>query len=218
MSKVLEPASLAIRIQVWISFLIRLSFVAAGVFAFFRGEWEIILVTVAGILCLSFPSLLKRNYKIVLPTEFEFAITVFIYAAILLGEVHGFYDKFLWWDIVLHTGSGIALGFIGFLILYTLYDQKRLHASAFMISLLSFAFATGGGAVWEIFEFAMDNFFGTNMQKSADDTMWDLIVNALGALLASGIGFLYIKRRKTERGFFHYLVRRFLEHNRRLRS
>jgi hypothetical protein len=64
------------------------------------------------------------------------------------------------------------------------------------VALFSFAFAMAIGGLWEIFEFSMDNFLGLNMQKTGlVDTMWDLIVDALGALFISVSGFLYMIRR-----------------------
>ena len=64
----------------------------------------------------------------------------------------------------------------------------RLHA------LLGFALAIG--AMWEVFEFAMDQSFGTNMQKSGlDDTMGDLIVDMGGALIGAGSGYAYLRGR-----------------------
>lgn len=51
------------------------------------------------------------------------------------------------------------------------------------------------GAIWEVFEFLMDVSFGMNMQKSGlDDTMANLIINALGALVASLTGYVYLVR------------------------
>jgi len=45
------------------------------------------------------------------------------------------------------------------------------------------------GALWEVFEFGMDQIFGMNMQKSGlVDTMGDLIVDAIGAGLAAMSG------------------------------
>jgi len=64
------------------------------------------------------PRLFERGYKIYLPVEFEIIIIVFLYATLFLGEVHGYYDKFWWWDLVLHTSSALAFGFM---ILYVLY-------------------------------------------------------------------------------------------------
>ncbi|MDO8628580.1 MAG: hypothetical protein Q7R56_02400 [Nanoarchaeota archaeon] len=50
------------------------------------------------------------------------------------------------------------------------------------------------GAVWEIFEYGMDQYFPFNMQENGlVDTMWDLIVNMIGALFISWIGYFYIK-------------------------
>ena len=66
------------------------------------------------------------------------------------------------------------------------------------------------GAVWEIFEFAMDGLFGLNMQKSGlVDTMWDLIVNMAGALVVSTAGAFYV--RGGDSMLFDRLVRRLLE-------
>ena len=67
-----------------------------------------------------------------------------------------------------------------------------------MLALFSFSFAIAIGVVWEIFEFFMDISFGLNMQKSGlIDTMGDLIVDSLGALLASGIGYFYLRIKHT---------------------
>ena len=53
------------------------------------------------------------------------------------------------------------------------------------------------GAVWEVFEFVMDQLFGLNMQKSGlVDTVWDLIVNLVGGSFGSAAGFAYLKGRR----------------------
>lgn len=47
--------------------------------------------------------------------------------------------------------------------------------------------------MWEIAEYFIDMTLGTNMQVSSlDDTMIDLMVNSLGGLIASFIGYLYV--------------------------
>jgi hypothetical protein len=47
--------------------------------------------------------------------------------------------------------------------------------------------------LWEIFEFAGDQLFGMNMQKEGlTDTMWDLIVDTLGAFVAAVFGYFYL--------------------------
>jgi hypothetical protein len=78
--------------------------------------------------------------------------------------------------------------------------------------LFSFCFALAIGALWEIYEFAMDSIFGLNMQKSGlVDTMWDLVVDAGGAFVASLIGYFYIK---LDRGpLIKRILRKLLEKN-----
>ncbi len=141
------------------------------------------------------PYFIEKNYSIKLPLEFEFVIFLFLYTALFLGELHDYYARFWWWDIMLHAGSALVIGIVGFLVLYVLYRGKKIEARPGMIVLFAFCFALAFGAIWEIFEFGIDQGFGFNMQKSGlIDTMWDLIIDALGAFVASLSGYLYLKR------------------------
>ena len=77
-----------------------------------------------------------------------------------------------------------------------LFEGDRFKAPPVALAVLSFCFAVSIGAVWEIFEFSMDQFFGMNMQKSGlMDTMWDLIMDFIGALIGAGTGYAYLKGR-----------------------
>ena len=67
----------------------------------------------------------------------------------------------------------------------------------------------------------MDQIVGTNMQKpmlgdpsGLTDTMWDMIVNTLGALAISSLGGWYMKRRAHS--FIEVWIRKFIERNPRL--
>ena len=67
--------------------------------------------------------------------------------------------------------------------------------------MLSFCLAMTVGTVWEMFEYAMDTLFGFNMMKSGlPDTMGDIIVNTLGAALASLAGVIYLLDRAGRLG------------------
>ncbi len=53
----------------------------------------------------------------------------------------------------------------------------------------------GIGGIWEIIEYGFDQFLGTNMQVgSLDDTMIDLILDALGGFVAVILCSLYISK------------------------
>jgi hypothetical protein len=91
-----------------------------------------------------------------------------------------------------------------------------MHLSPGFIALFAFMFAQGIGSLWEIFEFAMDSFFGLNMQKSGIvDTMWDLIVNGVSALTVSLLGYGYLQAAGDD-SFLERVIRRFIAANPRI--
>ena len=146
------------------------------------------------------PTILEKRLRVDYPEEFELIILLFIFATMFLGEMYSFYLKYWWWDILLHGISAIILGLLAFSLIYILNREKRIRLKPIFIALFAFSFALAAGAVWEIFEFLMDYFIGTNMQKSGlIDTMLDLIIDGIGAFIISALGFLYIK------GKFKYL-------------
>ena len=96
--------------------------------------------------------------------------------------------------------------------MFVIYKRKRLRAAPIVIALFSFSLAAAVGGVWEIFEFSMDQFFGLNMQKSGLlDTMADLIVNDIGAFIASTIAYIYLKF--GEFPLFSHMIARFKQEN-----
>ena len=111
---------------------------------------------------------------------FRFHLTnamIFSYAAVYLGELHGFYELFTWWDLVLHFWAGASL--------FHVLHHKVLQGDGLPHSfLVTFGMAASLLTSWEIFEFLMDYNFDLNMQKDGiQDTMEDLIVGKLGAFM-----------------------------------
>ena len=109
---------------------------------------------------------------------------------------------FLLFNDKLHTASGFLLGIVGFLLVYVLNVKEEIatHMTTGFVALFAFMFALGISALWEIFEFGMDRFFGMDMQKEMlgdpsglTDTMWDLIVDTVGAATIAIMGFGYWK-------------------------
>jgi uncharacterized membrane protein YjdF len=91
------------------------------------------------------------------------------------------------------------------------------------VAFFSFCFALSIGAIWELFEFAMDQLFGMTMQKPTlgdpsglTDTMLDLLVDALGALFVAVTG--YISMFRGSESIIDRGIRRFIERNPRLFS
>ena len=191
-----QGMSLAEKIGLVISFFLRATLLAAIIISPFRQEWLTLFLSSAALLLTFLPAIIRRNFKVYLPVELEFLVILFVYASLYLGEIHAYYTLFWWWDLVLHSGSSILLGITGFILVYVLNQEKRVHINMRpgFVALFAFTFALAIGATWEIFEFGIDGFFGLSMQKSGlVDTMWDMIVNAGGALLVAVVGYFYVK-------------------------
>ncbi len=166
------------------------------------------------------PVIFRKKMDMEIPAEFHLTAVVFIFASLYLGEIQDFYFRFWWWDIALHSSAGLLMGIVGFLLVYLLNESKRveLYMTPVFLSLFAFSFAVTIGTIWEIFEFTMDRLFGLNMQKpmmgdpsGLTDTMWDMIVNAMGAFVISFMGWWYLKRKQTF--FVKDWIRKFIERN-----
>lgn len=199
------------KIEIYIAAFLRLTLIVAIALGILEQRWVLVFSTLMILILTFVPMMIERKYKLYLPIELQFIVIVFIYASLYLGSINNYYTLFWWWDIVLHISSGIALGFSGFLILYILYSQNKIVSNPVWIAVFSFCFALAIGALWEIVEFSMDQLFGLHTQPSLVDTMWDLIVDALGALLTSFIGYFYFRGKKV--GIFNRVLTRFIKLN-----
>ena len=193
------------------------------VFVIVNAQWLNALLMVGIMALVLGPTLLGPRLPVAIPAEFQVLAIAFVFSALFLGEVRSYYERFWWWDIVLHTSSGLMLGLLGFLLVYVLNENERadLHMRPRFVALFAFLFAVAVGAVWEIFEFSMDRLFGTQMQKpmlgddsGLTDTMWDLIVDIAGAAVISSLGWWYMHRR--ERSFIEVWIHKFADRNPRL--
>lgn len=173
-----------------------------------------LLQCILGIFAMNLPSFINRKFNITIPTNTIIAYLIFLYAAIVLGEVRSFYYRFEHWDTILHAFSAGMLGSLGFDIVNVLNktaDEEELKLSPFFVALFAFCFAVSIGVLWEIYEFSFDGILHLNMQKfrledgtnligreALRDTMDDLIIDCVGALTTSTIGYFGLKHYKTK--------------------
>ncbi|MDD3375579.1 MAG: hypothetical protein PHY73_07665 [Candidatus Omnitrophica bacterium] len=199
-------------VQLYISHLFRIALIIAMCLDVYFGRWMLLFLNCIALFLMFLPAIIEHNYKITLPIELELLFVFFIFGSMFLGETFDYYHKFWWWDVMLHCISGLILGYIGFIILYVFYSEKLIKARPFLLVMFSFSFAVALGTIWEIFEFFMDNTFGFNMQKSGlVDTMWDLIIDCLGAFVVSLFGYIYLKYHKG--WFLKDLILKFVRNN-----
>lgn len=199
---------------VLISFIVPIIFLAVKIILIFVGTISdnrhisdytlMLLECVLGAVVIHLPSFLEKKFKFTVPRAMYILYLVFLYCAITLGEVRNFYYRFEHWDTVLHAMSSLMSGFFGFMVVDFLNKEKRtsVNLSPVFVSLFTFCFGVSIGALWEIYEFSFDGILGLNMQKfrlengtelighnALSDTMKDIIVDSLGALAASVIGY-----------------------------
>ena len=176
-----------------------------------------LLEAVVGIVGLFLPAMLARRIQFRIPSGLYFTYVIFLYCTMFLGEIRHFYYTVPNWDTMLHTGSGLMIGALGFCVVSQLNMSERvkMSLSPSFVAFFAFCFAAMVGVLWEICEFTIDGTFGLNMQKFAledgtqlvgraalRDTMKDLIVDCIGAGVMSLAGFISLKYRK---GWFREL-------------
>jgi uncharacterized membrane protein len=192
--------------------------VGMGLFVW-RGDWQNVFLTLLVIALTMLPMFLKRH-RIIIPPEFQFVAALLLFLSLYLGSAQDYYYRFWWWDIVLHAGSGFLFGIIGFLAIYLLNQTDRIPRSMqpTFVCLFAVMFSVFIGVLWEIVEYAVDSIWpSTNMQSGEEgvrDTMNDMIVNLVGAIVVAGIGWAYLKTGKQS--FISDAVRAFVKRNPRL--
>lgn len=198
-------------ILVWIFRILLIAAIVANIITL---HWLSLFISILALFTTYIPNFLSNKNILYIPSDIQIFILIFVFASLYLGELRNFYYHFWWWDTLLHTFSGIILGFIGFTLIYFLNREEDIDVilSPLFIGVFAFSFAVTFGVFWEIFEFAMDNIFALNMQKSGlVDTMWDLIADCIGGGIAAYYGYNYLK--KDMKSYFEEALKKVLKDN-----
>lgn len=170
-----------------------LCLIALGLGIFFRST-PFIIVSIALLFLIRF----EKRLKIKIPTGFSTTFILFIIFSLVLGSHYNFYERFSWWDDVLHAFYGAAFALIGFLVIQYISTRRGIENDALIICLFSFCFSVTFGVIWEIYEFSYDTITDGNMQsteigRGVNDTMHDLILESSSAFILNIFIYLYIK-------------------------
>lgn len=136
-----------------------------------------------------YDKILENILKIKLGNVLKFFLLFFIFFAQILGTALYFYQIFEWWDIFLHTLSGVLAYFVGIDILKSYCKKTPPKIVCFLFAI---CFSMSTGVIWEIFEFLADHFLGKHAQMArgkkglaaVEDTMIDLICLTIGTLFS----------------------------------
>ena len=116
-----------------------------------------------------------------------YLIFTFIFAALYLGNVFDFYLIIPMYDKILHSISGLIIGFIGYIcFLYLNNGEEKGSFKPQMAMVFSIIFSIAAAGIWEIWEFSTDQLFGfTSQNNSLIDTMMDIICGSVMGIIAS---------------------------------
>lgn len=192
-----------------VSFVLLAIVLGEMLIALFQQHWATAALTLGIAVIISIPLVIVPRLHVFIPPQFQLLTIAIVFAALFLGEVRDYYTRFAWWDTALHGVTGFLMGMVGFLIVYMFNEVEHigLRMKASFVAFFAFMFALGAGAIWEVAEFILDQTLGMNLQKpmlddpsGLTDTMYDLMVDALGALVICVYGYLHLKR--PHKGFF----------------
>lgn len=210
---------------------------------FFLASYQNVFLGLLTLVLFAVPRVIEKKLNVSIPAVLQTIVLLFIFSAEILGEINAFYVKIPVWDTILHTLNGFLMAAIGFSLVDICNRSERFSTkmSSFFVAFTAFCFSMTVGVVWEFFEFGMDFFFDTDMQKDwilpainsvklhpdglntpvhvdvkslvvngeewklggyldigIVDTMKDLLVNFIGAVVFSVIGVVYLKNRNED--------------------
>ena len=116
------------------------------------------------------------------------------------GEAFGFYDRWDWFDRVVHFLVPMLFSLVAYIglaradLVLDPHDQVADVRRGPALFLISSAFGVALGAVWEIVEYTLDALGFTNLSEGNADTVGDLVADTAGSLVGAGLLLLWTYR------------------------
>jgi len=166
------------------------------------------------------PWIIESRYDIDIPDFLEVILIVMLFIAVVLGFLNDYYVNVKNFDKFTHALSGVTLSVVAFQTLYIFNQSKKntFNIGSLSMSLFAYTFSITLLVIWEFYEFFIDtvtfnleNAETRNMQRyqwvneslrfpqdyGLYDTMIDLWVGALGALVVVVVGYLLIRKKQS---------------------
>ena len=129
-------------------------------------------------------------------------IYIFIFMLYTLGLVLRFYSVVPYYDKVAHTLSGVFVSFLGLILFYLIKPNRKIEEIDFpLASVFTVAVSMAMACFWEICEYVLSLVVHNDPQMVAatgiQDTMLDMIVCTIGALLMLIPYYFYYKKKKV---------------------
>lgn len=177
--------------------LIRLILFITFIYALTSGRTLVQTIAIIAFLITFIPTILNNIFHVKIPSSFEVLYLLFIYGLLTLGELRGFYHGSIWWSVLMTFTASLVLGFIGLSIVHVLHKTNRIGKNPFLAAAIVFSLSLSLATLWQLFEFVLDTLIHSGLQKNLADTMQNISINTLGALLMAIAGYNQIKTGST---------------------
>ncbi len=127
-----------------------------------RGESDKAFMSIVSVAYAFIPPVAQRLFKFRMQKSLYVVVTFYTVCP-LLGYSYNLYYILPWWDDILHAFAGVIFAMLGAYLPKVMCKDGEVPLSLCVFSAFFFSVAISG--LWEIVEFTMDSYFGTDMQK-----------------------------------------------------
>ena len=186
------------KIGIYLSYIMQILMVVLTIYSAYIGFWVMVFWGAFATVLTFSPQMIKRRFKVTLPWELNFLIILSLFLH-LGGIVRDWYYIIPLYDKMAHFIASATIAILGFVAAVIVDQYTEIDMNEYMIVFIIIIFTVAIGTFWEISEFVYDYFTGAGMQKSLDDTMWDLIFDVAGGVIIAFFGYGYLKKMPKER-------------------
>lgn len=136
-----------------------------------------------GAVALFVPPLLELWWRLRMPSWLQFTYGVFMLLAVFGGYALDMYWRWWPWDSVMHALSGVVVAWFGIIVLNEITGRWAPKLPGWLYAITVFMLCATIALLWEVVEFASDQWFGTTAQHGLYDTMTDMIYGTFSGLL-----------------------------------
>jgi len=106
-------------------------------------------------------------------------------AHIVFGMYFELYEASVWYDKIMHVIGSSAVAYVLFVTVDVYSRQWQLAMPPIVTPMLVVLGTLSAGTFWEFFEYGIDTTGLFQAQRGLDDTMQDLLADAIGAVIAA---------------------------------
>lgn len=179
----------------------RLAIAATAMAWLAASAWLQLAVALTALLLTALPALLPM--RTALREVWSVLLSLLLAAHIVLGMQLGLYETSGLYDKIMHAGGSAAIACALIPVLWGFCRDRSIELPARLAATLVFALTLSAGALWELFEFGIDRTGLFVSQRGLNDTMVDLLADALGAAVGAAacwVGVLRGVSRRTPTG------------------